>query len=1009
MTVELHAQSHYSFLGGASSPEQLACTAASRGIHTIALTDRHGFYGAPAFVKACRKVGIKPLLGAEMVMGGSDPVVILCRSDFGYQQLSRWITAAYREGEKGAPHLPWDQMAETPHDQLTLMLGAKGSILAGLLEKGADLEAIAYLDQVRCHWSGEVVLELTHHGELADERRCKALQRLSTVVDLPLVIGGQVRYATHEEGPLWDVLQAIRQRVPLEHAELPANHQAFLQDPHSFQRRWKEYPEAIRATEELAARCELGFDFRDVRFPAFPTPPGESTDDYLAHLCWEVFPRFYGQEHRHQLQEELKLIQQLGLSGYFLIVWDLVAYARRERIPVQGRGSAANSMVAYLLGITPVDPVRHRLFLGRFLHAGMKTVPDIDLDFASERGHDLPSREKVIQYVYQLYGADHVAMVSTVITFQERSAIREVGSVMGMPPLIIDKLARLAGHRRMEEALEEVKKEPTMRAWIESPLGYKTCMLIEQILGVPRHLGIHVGGMLIGARPLAHVVPLEPARMEGRVVCQWDKDQVEEAGLIKVDLLGLGMLGVIREAALHAGIDISQIPLEDPDVYQMLGRADTLGVFQVESRAQMNSLPLTQPKNLSELAIQIALIRPGPLQGQMVSPYIRRKRGEEPVTYLHPCTRPFLEETLGVILFQEQVLQVAMVAAGFTAEQADDLRRSISRKRSLAAVQALEQQFLEGAGRRGIAREEATRIFRTLEGFALYGFCKSHALAFAHLTYQSAYLKCRHPAALLAALLNHQPMGFYPPEILIHDAQRHGVVVLPVDLHRSDRWCSIENGAVRLGFQLVRGWRSDAFEEIQRRPFPSFRDFLRRTTLLPTTVEALIHAGAFDALGPRRHHLWQLWHGLRMELQEPDLFGVPEAPELPHADWMELREEESYAQGLSLKPHPLQELRSRLRLPPSRSLEGKLHGERVALIGRVIVRQRPPTAKGFAFLTLDDEEGLWNVVVPPELYRTARQSYRLASYLKVEGVLQRRGQVLHVRATSLISFDAVMG
>ncbi len=1036
MDVELHCASYYSFLQGASSPEELAFVAAELGLTTLALTDRHGFYGAPGFVRACRQAGIRPLLGAEMD-GWLDPEqglysspspdwkeqsstassyqrdrwVVLCRSDEGYRQLSSWITKAHEGRPKGEPFWSWEQMLQLPHDQLTLLLGCKGSALAQLLDRQEHQAVRQLLKQMRQRWHGDLRIELNHHGEQGDDHRCRALKALAEEEGLSMLIGGQVRYARPQQGPLFDVLQAIDQRVRLSKATLPTNHQAHLQTAEAMRLRWRGFEAVLDATRKFATECSLKFDLREARLPDFPTAPGETVDARLSRLCMEAFSRFYGPEHLSQLEQELDLIKKLGLAGYFLVVWDLVAFARRSNIPVQGRGSAANSMVAFLLGITPVDPVRHRLFLGRFLHEGMTTLPDIDLDFSSDREHDLPCRERVIQYVYERYGSAHVAMVSTIVTFQERSAVREVGGVMEMPPLWLEQLARLTGHRRLEEALEELAKDSEAAQWLSSERGIRTLERIREIIGVPRHPGIHVGGMLISSSPLSQVVPLEPARMEGRVVCQWDKDQIEDAGLIKVDLLGLGMLGVIREACMHAEIQAEQIPSDDPAVYEMLGRADTVGVFQVESRAQMQSLPQTQPRNLSELAIQVALIRPGPLQGQMVSPYIKRKRGEEAVSYLHPLTQPFLEETLGVILYQEQVLQVAIAIAGFTAEQADDLRRSISRKRSREAFQQLQEQFVTGANARGVAAGVAEQVFRSLEGFALYGFCKSHALSFAHLSAQSAFLKRYYPAAFLAALLNHQPMGFYAPEILIQDAARHGVKVLPVDIEQSHTLCRLQSGAVRLGFQMVKGWNRHVHEPLLLRarchqPFRSFAHFLSCCALPCTQVESLIHAGAFDRFGRRRELLWQLWHGDRLHLQQPDLFGLPDAPRrLPRARWSELRDQECSVLGLSLKAHPLALLRTHLGLPHSAVLAELQEDDPIALIGRVVVRQRPPTAKGYAFMTLDDEAGLWNVVIRPELYHASRQSFRLSPYLLVEGVIQRKRQVIHLLAESLVPFD----
>jgi len=1029
MDVELHCASYYSFMHGTSSPEQIALAAASQGVQAVALTDRHGFYGVPEFIRACQQVGVKPIVGIEIdgllhpeigLLSSTSPTgghaerdrwLVICRSNIGYQQLARWITKAHEGRPKGEPLWVWQHMQQLPLDQLTLLVGCKGSLLARLIDQGDHQAASRLLQTMRLRWSGDIRVELNNHHEQGDDIRCHHLRALARSQGVPIIIAGQVRYLDSQQGPLFDVLQAIEQRKTLKEAQLPTNHQAFLHSPAQLQVKWKGFEQEVAATALFADQCSITFGPTAARLPDFPTNPGDTQDELLTRLCLQAFPHRYDEQHLPRLTAELQLIKDMGLSGYFLIVWDIVQFARASSIPVQGRGSAANSMVAYLLGITAVDPIRHNLFLGRFLHQGMATLPDIDLDFSSDRDHHLPCREQVIQYVYDRYGAEHVAMVATFITFQERSAIREVGGVLEMPPHILEKLVRLSGHRRLHEALEELSKDPSIAQWLHSPIGTTTIALIQQIIGLPRHTGIHVGGMLISSVPLSHVVPLEPARMAGRVVCQWDKYQIEDAGLIKVDLLGLGMLGVIREACQHVHLNPDTIPVDDPNVYDMLGAADTIGLFQVESRAQMQSLPQTQPRNLSELAIQISLIRPGPLQGNMVSPYIRRKRGEEPVSYFHPLAKPFLEETLGVVLYQEQVLQVAMAIAGFSAEQADDLRRSISRTRSPEALNTLKASFIAGALHNGVSPDVAAQVFASLEGFAIYGFCKSHALSFALLSIQSAYLKYYHPAAFLVAMLNHQPMGFYTPEILIQDAVRRGVQVLPIDIEYSDALCALQNGAVRLGLSLVKGWNHQLYAPLMHQvrtkaPFCSFAHFISCCTLPCAQIEALVHAGAFDRFGPRRALLWQLWHSVRLKLDQPDLFGVPDAPQqLPRACSSALREQECFAAGVSLREHPLTETRRRLGLSGSSLLSQLQQGSTITLIGRVVSRQKPPTAKGYAFMTLDDDEGLWNVVVRPEVYAANRQSFRLSRYLKVEGIVQRRRQVTNLLANTISSLS----
>ncbi|HHY96032.1 MAG TPA: DNA polymerase III subunit alpha, partial [Firmicutes bacterium] len=773
------------------------------------------------------------------------------------------------------------------------------------------------------------------------------------------------------------------------------------------------------------------------RFPRYPLPPGQNPDDYLETLCRNKVGERYRDPDREveaRLQEELDLIRRLGLTDYFLVVWDIMEFARQRGILAQGRGSAANSLVAYLLGITAVDPIRQRLFLGRFLNEEMTSMPDIDIDIASDR------RDEVISYVYRKYGEEHAAMACTFVTFQGRNAVREVGKALGWPDPLLDRMAKsVTAHdaRGLETDLGQLEE---FKPHLSSPAGQEFLALCRQIADFPRHLSIHVGAMVISCRPLSELVPLERATLPGRVVCQWDKDGIAAAGLIKIDLLGLRMLSLISEALILAGesrgksMSRRDIPPDDPGVFDLIARADTLGVFQVESRAQAQALPAVKPRSLADLTIQVALIRPGPLQGNMVHPYLRRRHGQEKVTFLHPCLQPILEETLGIILFQEQALQVACAIADFTPGEADGLRRAMSQKRSRAALARFRQRFLTGAAARGVSPESAEQIFQQLEAFGQYGFCKSHAAGFALLAYQSAWLKLYFPAQFYAALLNNQPMGFYPPEVIIGDARRHGVTILPVDINRSRFRCTVESGSyhqpgrVRLGLRFVKALGEVTAEVIEKERqkglFVSLADFYRRTSphreiVNREAIENLILAGAFDAFGSRRQLLWGL--GLLSRLPPASLpLSFPEAevplPPLSVAGETVLEYE---LQGFSCRQHLLSALRPHLPAlrPPALSPGGAATspaplcraadlarlatGTRVRLAGCVVARQAPPTAKGHVFLTLEDETGLVDVILKPRVYQRYRQVARLEPLLLVEGTLQKREGATNLIAAHL--------
>jgi len=776
-------------------------------------------------------------------------------------------------------------------------------------------------------------------------------------------------------------------------------------------RLFRNHPEAVAHTVAIAERCDVDLDFSDYRFPDFPLPEDETPATYLAKLCkHKARERYEPVDHEVEtrIAQELRLIGKLGLSGYFLIVWDIMDYARRNGIPAQGRGSAANSIVAYILGITKVDPIKNKLFLGRFLNEEMSSLPDIDIDVSTKH------REQLIQYVYGKYGQHHTAMVCTYVTFRARNAIREVGKVLGLPHRILDRMAKSVSVYSARHVKEDLAHVEEFERYVDSGPWKEFLALCREVADFPRHVSIHNGGIVISSCPLTSIVPLERATMPGRVVCQWDKDGVADAGLIKLDLLGLRMLSAIHESGElverehHVSLDLEGIPLDDEAVYDMICRGDTIGVFQVESRAQLQTLPQTRPRSIEDLTVEVAIVRPGPIQGNMVHPYIRRRKGLETVQYLHPALKPILEDTLGVILFQEQVIQVATAVARFSPGEADLLRRAMSRKKSREAMEEMKQRFVDGAEGNGVEARRAVRIFESLAGFAEYGFCKSHAAGFALLCYQSAWLKNYYAAEFYCALLNNQPMGFYSPEVIVRDAGRHGVEILPVDIRHSDESCTVSRGRIRLGFMYVKGMGSKAIrrivEERRRAPYRSLDDFHSRTGLERKLIENLILSGAFDfSKLPRRQLLWQLGvldkrspEGLSLEFPHPEVV-------LPQFSELEQLRLDYEVQGFPVTYHPMQVVNRRV---PGQGLLKSCEVNRLPANGRarmagyVITRQRPATAKGFAFITLEDEEGVVNVVVKPNIYEEYRQVLKLECFVIVEGVVQRRDGNVNIIASA---------
>lgn len=1004
--VELHAHSNFSLLDGACFPERLAEAASALGMKALALTDHDGLYGAPQFFRSARQAGIKPMIGAEITLEEGFHLTLLVKDKRGYENLSRLITKAQLSGSKGKPRIGFDRVAELS-EGLFCLSGCKKGEVQFLLLQGRRDDAEDAVKKYNSAFPNRFYLELQHHLDPEDTRLCRGLFDLGKKTGVRAVATNNVHYRQRPEHRLHDVLTCIRNRVSLDESApfRKANSEYYLKGYDEMRRLSGLPPEAIAQTLAIAEACDFDLDFSSYCFPDFDLPPGETASMHLRRLSYEKALEKYGHLSdgvKSRLEQELALIEEKGLCGYFLIVWDIMDFARRSAILAQGRGSAASSLVAYVLDITPVDPIRHGLFVGRFLNES-SAVPDIDIDIDTQR------REEVIGYVYRKYGEERAAMVCTFVTFRARNAIREVGKAFGLPPPIIDRMAKSVSVYSPASAIEDLKDVPEFRQYLDSIAWKHFCALSSQIADFPRHLSIHVGGMIISSKPISEMVPLERARAEGRVVCQWDKDGVDDAGLIKVDLLGLRMLSLIDEAVRLVketrGIELDpdSLPEDDMLVYDLIGKADTIGVFQVESRAQMQTLPRVKPRSLEDLCVEVAIIRPGPLQGHMVHPYMRRRNGEESVTYPHPVLKPILRETLGVILYQEQILQVAMAVAGFSAGEANGLRKAMGRKHSQTEFGKWRERFVYGAKKNEIDEPIAQRIFDLISGFAEFGFCKSHAASFALLCYRSAYLKVYYPAEFYCSLLNNQPMGFYVPEVVVGDARRHNVAILPVDINRSNWSCTVEDGRVRLGFRYVKAVGEEAARRIvgerENESFVSFKDFCFRVPVDKDAAQNLIMVGAFDRLDRSRRQL--LWTRRSIDTARPQAmdFRTGERVPLPEAGFRDELAAAYNIQGFSASSHLVALYRkglARTGAIKSSELASISAGATVKVGGYGICLQMPPTAKGFAFLTLEDEEGLMNVVLRPDIYRANRTLVRLEPLLFVEGVLEKKDGVINV-------------
>jgi len=1053
--VELHCHSGFSLLDGASDPETLVARAAAIGMPSIALTDHDDLGGAVRWAEAGREHGIESLIGLELTVGERVPshLTLLACNERGYRNLSRLVTLA-RGKDRGEARVAWDRL-EQHADGLYCLTGCPSGEVPRLLAAGDERAARACLGRLSEVFGGSLAVECWDHA-LAEERTAvPQLIALAGELDLPWVVTNDVHYATPRGRLAHDVLTCLRHRTTLDEAGtlLRPNGEWYLKRPGRMAHHWRHYPEAIAATRMIAERCAFRMGQLTPALPVFPTPPGVTADDYLESLVATGARERYGSRltvrHKQQLRHELDVIRRLGLAGYFLIVWDIVREANRLGVLAQGRGSAANSAVCYCLGITAVDPIGMELLFERFLSEDRREAPDIDIDFAHR------DREQVIQYVYRRYGRDHAAMVCEAICWRGRTAVRDAARVLGFSVQQAERLAEAADRSSARATAERLEGAGTRDAGLD-PGDLRVRRLVQVVRalhGLPRHRSIHVGGFVLSEQPLADIVPIEPAAMPERTVIQWDKDDLDPVRLIKIDLLGLGMLTLIQDAIrlirVHRGVtvDLARLPMDDPAVYDMLCRADTVGVFQVESRAQMNTLPRLAPRKFYDLVVEVALIRPGPIQGEMVHPYLRRRAGEEPVVYPHPSLEPILERTLGVPLFQEQGMQVAITAAGFTPGEADELRRAMGHKRSHERMAKICGKLIDGMAKNGIAPDIGQRIFNQISAFADYGFPESHAASFALLVYASAWLKHYHPVEFTCALLNAQPMGFYAPGTIVEDARRHGVEVRGVDVMRSGWDCTVEDGAsgvvrgasepgsahaprtthhvptgptpaLRIGLRYVRGVGDKARERLEpllAGPRPAtLEEWARISGLTVTQLRALAEAGAFDTLWPnRRAALWELLKHARgaagpLAPTPADHRPAPVPPLRP----IELTEADYRVTGLSPAGHPMRHLRAALRaegVTSAAELSRHRDGDWVTVGGLVICRQRPGTAKGFCFVTLEDETGLANVVITPQLFEANHRLVVRSPLLIVRGVLQEEQGVLNVRARTFAAPDPKAG
>ncbi len=1019
--VELHARSAFSFLRGGSLPENLVRAAAALNLPALALCDRNGVYGAVRLHVAAKETGVKALVGCELTMDDESVVPVLVTSQAGYRQLCSLLTTANLRAPKGEGRVTWQELTEGNLDLLALTGDEEGPVRRAWRERGPQAAAAAGARMQRI-FGDRLYAEIQRHllPDEADEN--EFLVDWARSARVPLLATNGVRYATPSAGHVLDVFTCLRHHTVLDKAGrlLAANRQAHVKSAAQMTALFADIPEAVGNTSRVAERMNFTLANLGYRFPDYPAPEGQHQDDFLRKMTFFGAHQRYGSatgKVRTQLDRELGLITKLGFSGYFLMVWDLCAFARERGILVQGRGSAANSAVCYSLGITAVDPIGAKLLFERFLSEGRSDWPDIDLDFPSG-----DRREEVIQEVYRRYGRTGTAMTANVITYQSKITMREVGKVFGFSDDVLDRFSALFHHGDLPETMQ--LKEQLQAAGVsgDNPRYQKLMETCQQVHGLPRHLGQHSGGMVISGGNLSQFVPLENAQMPNRSVIQWDKSDCEELGIVKVDLLGLGMMAVLQdslEICSQRGepVDLAGLPKDDPETFKAIQLADTVGMFQIESRAQMATLPRMKPETFYDLAIEVALIRPGPIQGEATNPYLNRRQGKEPVTYLDERLKPILERTLGIVIFQEQILRIAMELAGFTAAEADELRRAIGFTRSRERLNKMEAKLHEGLRNHGVNEVAAESIKKSLASFALYGFPESHAISFALIAYASAWLRVHRPTAFYSGLLNNQPMGFYSVASLVQDAKRHDIRVLPVCIQASDAKCqAIDDKTIRLGFSSIKGLRTPAIMRLltarQERGFVSVPDFMRRTQFSAAERRMLALAGALNGLA--EHRRAALWHVETADSGD-ELFRfaatVEEEPALSPLERMTHLErlQADYATvGLTTGRHPMALMREQLPdTCPAGELKHRKNGAQVKVAGSVITRQRPGTAKGFCFITLEDETGHTNAIVRPKLFEEVRLVINLESSLLITGKVQNEDGVVHVMAELIEAMPAL--
>jgi error-prone DNA polymerase len=1057
--VELHASSAFSFLRGGSFPEQLAEAAAEMGMLAMALLDRNGIYGAQRFSVAAREHKVRPIVGCELLIDDGSVLPVLVENRTGYKNLCELLTHAHLRSEKGKCAVQWNELSQFAKGLVALFgLGSTGCqpVTSGSLPDVASPSArrfVPYLRQTAANYpegfrgapqSAEdrvrflidtfgrenVFVEIQRHFIRGEDRINRELIDGARAYRLPLLATNGVKYAKPYGREVLDVFTCIREHTHLDAAGklLAQNAECHLKSDRQMRAIFADLPEAIENTSRLAERLMFSLENLGYEFPEYPVPAGHTMNSFLRTIVWFGAQQRYAAistKVKHQLEEELALITKLGFPGYFLIVWDIVNFCREHNIMVQGRGSAANSAVCYCLGITPVDPVENHLVFERFLNESRKGWPDIDLDLPSG-----DRREAVIQEIYRRYGKHGAAMTANVISYRGRSAAREIGKALNFAPSIIDRFSHLFASGdfphtlELESQIEQAglpKNHPRMPAFIR---------LYRAIYGLPRHLGQHSGGMIICQNKLSSFVPLENASMPGRVVAQWDKDDCEDLGIVKVDLLGLGMMSVMQDAfelCRERGrpLDLAHIPTKDKKTFEIMQKADTIGVFQIESRAQMATLPRMKPECFYDVVIEVAIIRPGPIQGDMVHPYLARRAGREPPTYFDPRLEPVLKRTLGVPLFQEQMLKIAMVMADFSGDEAEELRRALSFHRSEERMNKVCAKLRTAMQRKGVAPDKIEKIVQSISSFALYGFPESHAISFAILAYGSAYLKVHRAPEFYASLLNNQPMGFYTPATIVKDAQRHGLKIKPVCVSQSDWRCTVvDDDTVRLGFCVVNGLRQEYADVLvrqrQAQQFDSLDDFKRRVPPSKDELRRLAELGALNCFAEhRRAAMWEVEETLHDDLlvrsrvvaafvlnaesrkQELGTSASTISP-LVRMTLPERVKADYETMNLTTGPHPMKLLRESLpNIWRAIDLPHARHGSIIQIAGNVICRQRPGTAKGFVFISLEDETGVSNAIVEPELFEHFRLVITEEAFLLIEGEVQNSDNVILIKAREI--------